>query len=209
MKQPCPKCQSQNTYSDGPEMACLMCGKRWPINGQKPTTIYQVTGRERMAQKEKSPSGKKGTCSNCGREKYIADKNGHCGTCHTAVAGLDPGSSAYAAALDTIKDRINAPGFKTRPAKQRKVDRKPARKAKSIEPAEGKSGTSKRKFKSARKPSSSDFLKHNVPHKAQIGQVRHHGVVGNVAVIELMATQREFHLAEAAKLCQAIDLLSA
>lgn len=73
-----------------------------------------------MEQKEKSPSGKKGTCSNCGREKYIADKDGHCGTCHTAVKGIDPGSVAYVSALDKIKDRTNTPGFKTRPAKQKK-----------------------------------------------------------------------------------------
>jgi len=185
MKQPCPKCQSQNTYSDGPEMACLMCGKRWPINGQKPITIDQVTGRERMAQKEKSPSGKKGTCSNCGREKFIADKNGYCGICHTAVKGMDPGSVAYVAALDAIKDRINAPGFKTRPAKQKNVDRKPA----TIK-------LSPKEIKEARTP-------------ARALTIKHDGVdSGTVKIVSTLQIERENLLAQVRRIDQAISLFS-
>lgn len=77
---------------------------------------------------KKYPSGKKGICSNCGREKFIADKNGHCGTCSSVVKGMDTGSAAYAAALATIKDHIGAPGFKKHPVRHKKPDPTPVRK---------------------------------------------------------------------------------
>jgi hypothetical protein len=83
-----------------------MCGTDWSVNGQKPLTINQITGRERMAVTEKSVSGKKGTCLNCERSKYIAGADGLCGTCHNAVKGLVYGTPEYTAALAAAKTRL-------------------------------------------------------------------------------------------------------
>ena len=105
MKVPCLKCGSPNTYSDGPEMACLMCGKRWPINGAKPIIVYKRSEEENMEAKKPS-SGKVGACVNCGREKYIADKEGLCASCHHAVKGINKDSVAYSAALADAKKRL-------------------------------------------------------------------------------------------------------
>jgi hypothetical protein len=105
MKQPCPKCKSLNTYSDGLELACLMCGKRWPANGQE-SVVIKKNGRESVM--EKSPSGKVGICINCEREKFIAGADGLCGTCHTAVKGLTPDTAAYKDILASVKIRITS-----------------------------------------------------------------------------------------------------
>lgn len=140
-----------------------------------------------MTQKEKSPSGKKGTCSNCGREKYIADKNGYCGTCHTAVKGIDPGSVAYVTALATIKDRINAPGFKTRPAKQKKSNcSKPA-----IEQS-----MSPEKIKEVHTHARSLVIKHDA------------GDSGTSRIMATLQIERENLLAQVKRIDQAISLFS-
>lgn len=65
-----------------------------------------------MDGKEKTSSGKTGPCSNCGRSKFIADKDGHCGTCHDSVEGLVAGSQEYVAALADVKARVTDPNFK-------------------------------------------------------------------------------------------------
>jgi hypothetical protein len=110
MKQLCPKCKSLNTYSDGTEMACMMCGKRWPINGQPIAVIKETIGRKRiMGIMEKSPSGKTGICLNCERKKFIAGADGLCGTCHKAVKGMSPSATDYHVALDEVKRRLTAP----------------------------------------------------------------------------------------------------
>lgn len=106
MKQPCPKCKSMNTYSDGPEMACLMCGKRWPINGQE-AVVIKKNGRESIV--EKSPSGKVGICINCERKKFIAGADGLCSTCHRAVKGMEPGTQIYDKTLAEVKIRLTDP----------------------------------------------------------------------------------------------------
>lgn len=138
-----------------------------------------------MAQNKKSPSGKKGTCSNCGREKYIADKNGYCGICHTAVKGMDPGSVAYVAALDTVKDRINAPGFKTRPAKQKNVDRKPAI-AQSMSP---------------------EKINEVKTHVRSL-PIKHDGDSGTSKIMATLRIERENLLAQVRRIDQAISLFS-
>lgn len=137
-----------------------------------------------MAQKEKSPSGKKGTCSNCGREKFIADKKGHCGTCHTAVEGMDPESAAYAAALATVKDRINKPGFKTR-------------KAKPFRPIR----ISKAKFKSNALPKLKE-IKSTLD--MTIKEVANTGIPG---IIQRARNEQAAYLQEADKLGKAIKIL--
>ncbi len=106
MKQPCPKCKSMNTYSDGPEMARLMCGKHWPINGQE-AVVIKKNGRESIV--EKSPSGKIGICINCEREKFIAGADGLCSTCHRAVKVMEPGTQLYDTTLAEVKLRLTDP----------------------------------------------------------------------------------------------------
>lgn len=127
MTQACPKCGSHNTYEIGRDYGCRMCGKQYPRAG---STLIIIKERIKDMPEEikKYPSGKKGICSNCGREKFIADKNGHCGTCSSVVKGMDTGSAAYAAALATIKDHIGAPGFKKHPVRHKKPDPTPVRK---------------------------------------------------------------------------------
>ncbi|MCK9431848.1 MAG: hypothetical protein M0R00_02695 [Candidatus Omnitrophica bacterium] len=139
-----------------------------------------------MTQKDKSPSGKKGTCSNCGREKFIADKNGYCGICHTAVKGMDPGSVTYVTALDAIKDRINAPGFKTRPAKRKKDDSKPA-KAQSMLPE---------KINEVKTHARSLAIKHDG------------GDTGTSKIMATLQIERENLLAQVRRIDQAISLFS-
>lgn len=55
---------------------------------------------------DKSPSGKKGICSNCGREKFIANKYGHCTVCSEAVKGIEKDTPDYTDALSEVKERL-------------------------------------------------------------------------------------------------------
>lgn len=63
------------------------------------------------AETKKSPSGKVGTCGNCGRSKFIAGSNGFCGTCHNAVKSLSKNTPEYSAALAEIKKRVLDPDY--------------------------------------------------------------------------------------------------
>lgn len=109
MKQLCPKCSSRNTYKDGLEMACMMCGKRWLINGQPSSVIKETIGRKRIMGIKKSPSGKVGMCLNCERKKFIAGADGYCSVCHNAVKGMEHGTPDYDNALAEAKRRLTAP----------------------------------------------------------------------------------------------------
>lgn len=123
MTNACPKCGSCNTYEIAGDYACRMCGKRWPIEGARPIIVTKpyYEEREDMTAK-KYPSGKNGVCVNCGRERYIADAVGLCGTCHNAVKGIDPNDITYADALKKAKARCaNTGATPTRPAKKVKA----------------------------------------------------------------------------------------
>ena len=109
-KIPCPKCGSRNTYRDGLDMACIMCGERWPVNGAAPV-IYKKLSEEDK-EMDKCSSGKKGTCCNCGRNKWIAGK-GLCSTCLNAVKGWLDGSPEYIKALADAKKRLTDPDYKS------------------------------------------------------------------------------------------------
>lgn len=130
MKTLCPKCTSPNTYSDGPELVCLMCGKRWYENGAKPIIVYKLMEEEEM-KGTKPTSGKKGKCVNCEREKFIADGAGLCSSCHNAVAGISKDSVAYTAALADAKKRlINNPPRRGRGTVAKKLSPESIQKAK-------------------------------------------------------------------------------
>lgn len=109
MKLLCPKCSSRNTYEDGLEMDCMMCGNRWPINGKPSTVIKETIGRKRIMGIKKSPSGKIGICLNCERKKFIAGADGYCSVCHNAVKGMEHGTPDYDNALAEAKRRLTAP----------------------------------------------------------------------------------------------------
>ena len=194
MTQACPKCGSHNTYEIGRDYGCRMCGKQYPRAGSTLIIIKERT-KDMTEEIKKYPSGKKGICSNCGREKFIADKNGNCGTCSSVVKGMDAGSAAYAAALATIKDHLSAPGFKTRP-----TGRKPARK-KRISPENVKHGMNDRAL--TNKPPAQPKLKKRTLDMT-IKEVANTGLF---KIIQLMRDEQAYYLAEANKLEKAINLL--
>lgn len=80
----CPKCGSKNTYEIGRDCGCRMCGKQFPKEGAAPIVLTKVFNERKKDMQEeikKYPSGKKGVCSNCGKSRFIADKDGRCSTC--------------------------------------------------------------------------------------------------------------------------------
>lgn len=80
----CPKCGSKNTYEIGNGHGCRMCGKQFPKEGAAPIVLTKVFNERKKDMQEeikKYPSGKKGVCSNCGKSRLIADKDGRCSTC--------------------------------------------------------------------------------------------------------------------------------
>jgi hypothetical protein len=83
-----------------------MCGELFPVPnyGAKPIIVVTKLSEEDETM-EKSPSGKKGICCNCGREKWIAGK-GLCATCLNAVKGWLDGSPEYIKALADAKKRL-------------------------------------------------------------------------------------------------------
>lgn len=80
----------------------------------------------------KTVSGKKGVCVNCGREKFIAVKEGLCSSCHHAVKGISKDNVAYPLALAAVKKRlISNPSRRGRVAKSKAVAAAPVKRAKS------------------------------------------------------------------------------
>lgn len=103
----CPKCQSKNTYQDGYEMACMMCGKRWPIGAA--ASINTV----KLSDKDGEMSVKK-QCRNCGREMVI-QADGLCGGCYGTVhRKFEKGTEEYNEALAEAKKRFTDPNYKIR-----------------------------------------------------------------------------------------------
>lgn len=117
MRPRCPQCGAPPSYEEGGFYVCMMGGHRWPINGAKPIIVYKRSEEEDM---EKPTSGKKGKCVNCEREKFIADKEGFCSSCHNAVKGISKDSVAYTAALaDAKKHLTNNPTRRGRVVKSK------------------------------------------------------------------------------------------
>lgn len=183
MKKPCPKCKSENTYSDGLEMDCLMCGKRWPINGHQPINVIGV--KKVMDSKKKSPSGKTGICLNCERGKFIAGADGLCGTCHHAVQGLAPDTPDYISALDRAKARLT---------KQKDSKSEPSPNRKKI----------KQKYPS---PLKNKHLKkkHNIEKQSIVSREQKTPAIQ--AAIEHLTKEVDYYLARADKLNKAIEIL--
>lgn len=118
----CPKCGSGNVYQQDGEHACMMCGKRWPLEGANPIIITKAF-KERDVMVEvikKYPCGKIGVCVNCRREVWIADKEGLCGSCHASVDGAIIGTPEYAAYLQEAKERLNKKSRRGRKPKETK-----------------------------------------------------------------------------------------
>jgi len=65
----CPKCQSKNTYYESGNYACMMCGKRWPMEGTTPIVV-------RISRKTTK------NCGYCGKEfqtfLYAGHKHNFC-----------------------------------------------------------------------------------------------------------------------------------
>jgi hypothetical protein len=133
MRPRCPKCGSAPSYEEGGYHVCMMGGHRWPVNGAKPIIVHKRMEEESM-EGTKPTSGKKGTCVNCEREKFIADKEGLCSTCHNAVAGISKDSVAYTAALADVKKRlINNPSRRGKVAKAKAMAAAPVKRSKPQE----------------------------------------------------------------------------
>lgn len=111
----CPKCNSMASYIQEGAYACMMCGKRWPVNGAAPILITKIDGGKSMT--EKTSSGKKGTCTNCGKIRFIASKVGHCHTCNNAVKGKNTDAARAAALADAknVKQRKSVKPASTTP----------------------------------------------------------------------------------------------
>ena len=179
MKQLCPKCGSRNTYKDGFDLACLMCGKRSPINGQQSVVINKKIGRERIM--EKSPSGKTGICLNCERSKFISGADGFCSTCHTSVKGLSSGTPDYDKALATVKERL--------------TDRANVKFNKAVPRLRAKA-SARMADKSPKKTKSTLDM--------TVKEVAQTGIAG---IIQRMRDERACYLSEAEKLGKAINIL--
>lgn len=132
MRPRCPQCGGQPSYEEGGTYVCMMGGHRWPINGTKPIIVYKRMEEEEMEGKtEKSPSGKVVTCTNCERSKFIANKEGLCGACCSAVKGISKDSGAYAIALaDAKKHLLNNPSRRGRVTVAKKLSPESIQKAK-------------------------------------------------------------------------------
>jgi hypothetical protein len=120
----CPKCGSSNTYEIGRDHGCRMCGKQFPKEGATPIIILKERKKDMPEEVKKYPSGKKGICVNCRRERFISDAAGLCGMCHNAVKGIDPNDLSYADALKKAKARCaNTVAAPTRSAKKVKTSK--------------------------------------------------------------------------------------
>lgn len=117
----CPKCKSNNTYQDGYDYACMMCGSRWPIyGGLLQRNDAKPAGMDLEKQEEKNMAIRK-PCRNCGRTLCIAQDH-LCGGCFGAVKKYAKGTQEYDAALAAAKKRFTDPGFKTHPGKRKKAN---------------------------------------------------------------------------------------
>lgn len=118
----CPKCNSINTYQDGYDYACRMCGSRWPIHGPLPKGLLRkndaTPAGTALAKEEKTMAIRK-PCRNCGRTLCIA-QDGLCGGCFGSVKKYTKGTSEYDAALAAAKKRFTDPDYSGRTVKKKK-----------------------------------------------------------------------------------------
>lgn len=225
MKPRCPKCGSRPAYAQGTEYCCMMCGKRWPINGAASIQITKIKGGINMVASIKTPSGKKGPCSNCGNVRFIADRDGHCSTCSRAIKGLPVNAPQYTAALAVAKARVTDPNRK-RTAKLEKAMNKikvkgrarmaAKRATSSTTPDRGKTeaietlhtNTSTRLpagfFSAASGLNTPPATARKSTLDMTVKQVAETGIS---AIIVRAVAERDLHLAEAAKLDKAIVIL--
>ena len=126
----CPKCNALPAYIQEGAYVCMMCGKRWPVNGAAPILITKITGGKSMTETKKTPSGKRGPCVKCGKVRYIASKAGHCHTCNNQVKGKKNADAAYEEAMaavsksvTTTPDRDKTEAIETLPASQEDIQK--------------------------------------------------------------------------------------
>lgn len=195
MSAQCPKCGSKNTYEIGRDYGCRMCGKQFPKEGVTPIVVTKVFNERKKDMPEeikKYPSGKKGICINCRREKFIADKFGRCDTCSASVRGLEMGTTEYIDALIAVKARLADPNRKRVSVVGKKISKN---KFKKYEAAE------KNNLQKA-----CEYAK--MPGKLSLDMtVKEVALTGIPKIIQQMRDERADYLAEAEKLGKAINLL--
>lgn len=115
----CPKCGARPASMNGNLYHCMMCGRDYPGPIQPKPVVREIRITEKSTKTvsskssikpkeseieimaEKTPCGKKGTCSNCLRDNiYISDKRGLCASCHRAVDGISENSPEYSGVLE-------------------------------------------------------------------------------------------------------------
>ena len=205
----CPKCNALPAYIQEGAYVCMMCGKRWPVNGAAPIVITKITGGKSMTETKKTPSGKKGPCTNCGNVRFIADRAGRCSTCSRVIKGKERGDADYAAAIDaarkiqrrrvpvdtatTTPDRGKTEAIETLPASPENIQ-----KGKAIVREMGE------------RLRAGSFLDKSTPQPSKPEPdmtIADWARIGMARIINIMQAERAMHLAEAEKLTKGIDLL--
>ena len=138
----------------------------------------------------KPSSGKVGACVNCGREKYIADKEGLCATCHHAVKGINKDSVTYTAALADVKKRLINNPSRRGTVKRSKATALPVKSAKQ----EAKTITHR-----GINPITKALEDVRIPDDL---------ILSHDDIIKTLKAQRDFHLTQMEKYIKAINLLS-
>jgi transcription initiation factor TFIIIB Brf1 subunit/transcription initiation factor TFIIB len=140
-----------------------------------------ITEEKSNKQVEKKEMAVKGKCVNCLRDGMSLPAGHMCGGCNARVKGFKSGSPEYIAALAKAKKDFNDPDYKS-----------------------GRGG----KRKKEKLPVVPDHLRKGASQKRGQGQNPCSPPTSDYAVISTLCAQRDFHLAQADKLQQAIELLS-
>ena len=182
----CPKCNALPAYIQEGAYVCMMCGKRWPVNGAAPILITKITGGKSMTETKKTSSGKKGPCVKCGKTRFIADRDGRCSTCSRAAKTKIKGAT-------TTPERGKSDAIETLPASPGDIQ-----KGKTIVREMGE------------RLRAGSFLDKSTPQPSKPAPDM---TVAEVAalpishIIDMIKAKRATHLAEAEKLGKAIVLL--
>jgi hypothetical protein len=185
MKSLCPQCGSPNRYIEGINYACMMCGRRWPINGAKPIIIKKEDRDIDDADIKKMEEGKEmatRACRNCGRVRKIIGDDLDSG-CYYVVRKLTKGTPEYDAALAKAKIKFSDPNYK--------------RTRKTLVNVVIQNKLSAEKIKKIK------------THVRALGIKQNGGDPKMAGVIATLQIEREVLLARTDKLTQAIELLSA
>lgn len=171
----------------------------------------------------KARTGEIGTCWNCVREKWIAG-NGLCNTCFKAVKSIPPDTEEYKVALAAVKERIESPDF--RHHTQKKSGKKKSVQSKKKIPTK-KLGTAKptpaleqtgdntpaenpiNKFQET--PNPAESAKPDASYDEQSTEINFDGmksiVVVRSAITKTLKAELSWHISEAEKISQAIQLI--